>query len=308
MTQYYFKVSGAIQNQIFVGTKEQLEWLGGVLLNQGILETQPEIFQADERVNGLLEQYRGENGDGGIRRKKLPHYSAYNEDSQYGEYLTRKDENSITLLYVSLKDEVNWGQLIVRDVGGGARKFDDSVKNLFGISQQTIVQFGGIAGSEDESIILGTKLNFANTNASTMLALTLKEQITSFGSLYNQTPQENGSNPMVHKFADKKGIGEKKWKLGEDFIVIFGNPYVFYGDKGAALKVYVVAINAQMRADGIPQGEITIDNERFYVINSLTQDWKPVYEEYMNRAGEKLAKARGGIEPSGNITREARTR
>ncbi|MFN5351387.1 MAG: hypothetical protein ACK5BE_02055, partial [Alphaproteobacteria bacterium] len=106
MTQYYFKVSGAIQNQIFVGTKEQLEWLGGVLLNQGILETQPEIFQADERVNGLLEQYRGENGDGGIRRKKLPHYSAYNEDSQYGEYLTRKDENSITLLYVSLKDEV----------------------------------------------------------------------------------------------------------------------------------------------------------------------------------------------------------
>lgn len=123
MTQYYFEVPNKsatkTQDQIFVGTEEQLNWLSGVLLNQGILETQPKILQVDERVNGLLEQYRGKNGDGGIRRKKLPYYSAYNENSNYGKDLRRIDENSITLLYVSLKDEVNWGQLIVRDVGGG---------------------------------------------------------------------------------------------------------------------------------------------------------------------------------------------
>jgi hypothetical protein len=122
VTQYYFEVSDKIQNQIVVGTEEQLNWLSGVLLNQGILETRPEILLVDERVDDLLKQYRGDDGAGGIRRKKLPYYSAYNEDSKYGEYLTRKDENSITILYVSLEDKVNWGQLIVRDVGGGGEK------------------------------------------------------------------------------------------------------------------------------------------------------------------------------------------
>lgn len=123
-----------------------------------------------------------------------------------------------------------------------------------------------MAGSEAESITLGTKLNFANTNASIRLALTLNEQITSFAALYNENPQANGSNPMVAKFADKKGIGEKNWRLGEDFIVIFGNPYVFYGDKGATVEVYVVAINKQMREDGIPRGRIKIANEEFYIL------------------------------------------
>ncbi|MFN5352117.1 MAG: hypothetical protein ACK5BE_05865, partial [Alphaproteobacteria bacterium] len=197
----------------------------------------------------------------------------------------------------------------VRDVGGGARKFDDSVKNLFGISQQTIVQFGGLAGSEDQSITLGKKLNFTNTNASVMLALTLNGQITFFGALYNENPQENGSNPMVAKFADKKGIGEKKLMLGEDFIVIFGNPYFLYENKGAAIEVYVVAINEEMRRNGIPQGEITIDNERFYAVSSPEQKWKPEYEEYMNRAGAKLVEARGEVSPSHNIaTGEDKTR
>ena len=193
--------------------------------------------------------------------------------------------------------------------GGGGRKFDDSVKSLFGISQQTIVQFGGLAGSEDQSITLGKRLNFTNTNASVMLALTLNGQITFFGALYNENPQENGSNPMVAKFADKKGIGEKKLMLGEDFIVIFGNPYFLYENKGAAIEVYVVAINEEMRRNGIPQGRITIADEEFYILSDPKQDWQTVYKGYMNEAGAKLAEARGKIIPGDIITKnEPKTR
>lgn len=307
MTQYYFEVPNKsekkTQDQIFVGTEEQLKWLREVLLEKGILsqEAEPEILPVDERVNGLLEQYRGENGDGGIRRKKLPHYSVYNKDSEFGKILRSRDDG-ITLLYVSLQDRVNWGQLIIPN--GGGIKFDDAIKEHLNIPQdRKIYEFGGMAGSEAELTAIGTKLNFVSTNASIMLALTLEGEITSFAALYNENPQANGSNPMVAKFADPKGIGEKKWKLGEDFIVIFGNPYVLYENKGAAIEVYVVAINEEMRRNGIPQGEITIDNERFYAVSSPEQKWKPEYEEYMNRAGAKLAEARGEIIPNHNMAK-----